>query len=104
LPISWLPPKGRLPAPFGLPWPDLLSGRSELTESALPLRLTSLTLLWLFAVVYAVVHLASWANVRYRLPVDAVLLIFASLALADLGGWLAARVTLIRCSAHSSIH
>jgi len=35
---------------------------------------------------YTAVHLASWANVRYRLPVDAVLLIFAAAGIADLVG------------------
>jgi hypothetical protein len=47
--------------------------------------LTFLTLVWLFMAVYTAVHLASWANVRYRLPVDAVLLIFAGLAIARIG-------------------
>ncbi|MGD2147716.1 MAG: glycosyltransferase family 39 protein [Anaerolineae bacterium] len=35
--------------------------------------------LWgLFILVYTSVHLASWANVRYRLPVDAFLILFAA--------------------------
>ncbi len=38
----------------------------------------------LFAVVYSGVHLLTWALVRYRLPVDAVLLVFAACALAGL--------------------
>ena len=42
------------------------------------------SLLWLFVAVYTVVHLLSWALVRYRLPVDGVLLIFASPALLRL--------------------
>ncbi|MFZ2419896.1 MAG: glycosyltransferase family 39 protein [Anaerolineae bacterium] len=42
------------------------------------------SLLWLFVGVYTVVHLLSWALVRYRLPVDGVLLIFASPALLRL--------------------
>jgi hypothetical protein len=33
---------------------------------------------WLFILVYTAVHLASWANVRYRLPVDAFLILFAA--------------------------
>lgn len=36
----------------------------------------------LFIAVYTYVHLVSWANVRYRLPVDAFLLIFAAYAVA----------------------
>jgi 4-amino-4-deoxy-L-arabinose transferase-like glycosyltransferase len=41
--------------------------------------------LWLaFFVVYTAVHLASWASIRYRLPTDAVTIIFAGLGVADL--------------------
>jgi hypothetical protein len=35
-------------------------------------------LLVLFVCIYTFIHLASWANVRYRLPVDALLIIFAA--------------------------
>ncbi len=42
------------------------------------------SLLYLFVVVYSGIHLLSWALVRYRLPVDAVLIVFASAGLADL--------------------
>jgi hypothetical protein len=41
-------------------------------------------LLLLFALVYTAIHLLSWALIRYRLPVDAVLIIFAGLAVVDL--------------------
>lgn len=34
--------------------------------------------------VYTAVHLASWANVRYRLPVDALWILFAGYALDGL--------------------
>jgi hypothetical protein len=40
-------------------------------------------LLVLFAAVYSLIHLLSWTLVRYRLPVDAVLLPFAALALVQ---------------------
>ena len=39
-------------------------------------------LLYLFIGVYTLIHLLSWALIRYRLPVDAVLVVFAGLALA----------------------
>jgi 4-amino-4-deoxy-L-arabinose transferase-like glycosyltransferase len=39
-----------------------------------------------FAFVYTAIHLLSWALIRYRLPVDAVLLIFAGLGIYDLAG------------------
>jgi len=48
------------------------------------LHLPFLTLLWLYMGLYTAIHIASWANVRYRLPVDAILLLFAGLALATL--------------------
>ena len=44
------------------------------------------SLLLLFCLTYTLIHLASWANVRYRLPVDAVLIMFAAYALRQL--WL----------------
>ncbi|RME78889.1 MAG: hypothetical protein D6784_01720 [Chloroflexi bacterium] len=43
-----------------------------------------LFLLYLFALVYTTVHLLTWALIRYRLPVDAVLVIFAGWALVRL--------------------
>jgi hypothetical protein len=41
-------------------------------------------LLILFVLVYSGVHILTWTLVRYRLPVDAVLLPFAGLALYDI--------------------
>jgi len=41
-------------------------------------------LLLAFILIYSAVHLLTWALVRYRLPVDAVLMPFAALALHDL--------------------
>ncbi len=43
------------------------------------------TLLYLFIVFYTAMHLLSWSMIRYRLPVDAVLLIFAALAITVAG-------------------
>jgi len=34
--------------------------------------------------VYSVMHLLTWALIRYRLPVDAMLVIFGGYALVDL--------------------
>ncbi len=57
-----------------------------------PLYTARVALLLSFVVVYAAIHLASWANVRYRLPVDAVLVLFAGVALDDLARrWVRAR-------------
>ncbi len=45
---------------------------------------TPLALILLFAVFYSVMHIFTWAMPRYRLPVDAVMLPFAALAVIDL--------------------
>jgi hypothetical protein len=45
---------------------------------------TPLALILLFAVFYSILHVMTWAMPRYRLPVDAVLMPFAALALLDL--------------------
>jgi hypothetical protein len=47
--------------------------------------------LYLFAVLYTLVHVLSWPGPRYRFPVDAVLLLFAGLALAKGVEWLLRR-------------
>lgn len=41
-------------------------------------------LLYLYVVVYTTIHLLSWAMHRYRLPVDAVMMVFVGLAWLDL--------------------
>lgn len=41
-------------------------------------------LVFLFVVTYSLLHLLTWAMVRYRLPVDAVLVVFAAVAGVDL--------------------
>jgi 4-amino-4-deoxy-L-arabinose transferase-like glycosyltransferase len=41
-------------------------------------------LLYLFIGFYTLIHILSWALIRYRLPVDAVLIIFAGLALMEI--------------------
>jgi hypothetical protein len=44
-------------------------------------------LVLLFALVYSLIHLLSWAGIRYRLPVDAVTLLMAARGLYGLGQW-----------------
>jgi 4-amino-4-deoxy-L-arabinose transferase-like glycosyltransferase len=66
---------------FGLMLPFMIYGlimgfRRSLSSEAL--------ILYLFMVVYAGIHLLTWTLIRYRLPIDAVLLVFAGLALVDL--------------------
>ena len=40
-------------------------------------------LLMLFALAYSGAHILTWTLIRYRLPVDAVLILFAGYALLD---------------------
>lgn len=55
---------------------------SWLTPSA------GLALLVAFVAVYAVIHLLSWALIRYRLPIDAVLLVFAAVGIVQVAACL----------------
>lgn len=81
---------------FGLFLPFMVYG---LVFSLLPGRLERLfggavdrkayLLIYLFILAFSGVHLLSWAYVRYRLPVDTVLIVFAALALYHLANrWL----------------
>lgn len=49
------------------------------------------TLLFLFMLVYTGIHILTWTLIRYRIPVDAILVIFASYGLLDLGERILAR-------------
>lgn len=60
---------------FGILLPFMLIGLVYFLRQSL--RETTL-LLYLFVVSYTGIHLLSWALIRYRLPIDAVLLIFAA--------------------------
>jgi hypothetical protein len=64
---------------FGLALPFMLYGLLIALR-----RWRAWLLLYLFVVVYSGIHLLSWALIRYRLPVDAVLLVFAAYGLVDL--------------------
>ena len=69
-------------ASFGLLLPLLLYGLVLAVRR--PGFVKRNALLFLFAAFYAVLHLLTWAMVRYRLPVDAALTPLAALAVADL--------------------
>lgn len=65
---------------FGLLCPFMAYGviinlRRALTSPSL--------ILYLFVTTYTAIHLLSWALVRYRLPVDAVLLVFAGVTIVE---------------------
>jgi hypothetical protein len=73
---------------FGLLWPFMAYGlishlRRSISSEAL--------VLYLFIIIYTTVHLLSWALIRYRLPVDAVLIIFAGTALVEIQTTIARR-------------
>jgi 4-amino-4-deoxy-L-arabinose transferase-like glycosyltransferase len=78
-------------ASFGLMLPFMIYGlmlgiRGALRENGgrvLGLIASPIGLLILFVVVYSAIHIFPWALIRYRLPVDAVLVPFAGLALSD---------------------
>ncbi|MFQ5614637.1 MAG: ArnT family glycosyltransferase, partial [Anaerolineae bacterium] len=77
---------------FGLLWPLMAYG---FIASLRRLYSSGAFILHLFVLVYTAIHLLSWALIRYRLPVDAVLIVFASAALVDLWAGLARRRTKI---------
>lgn len=66
------------------------SGRGEMSRWArLVVWSRTEVALWLaFAAGYTLMHLVSWAGVRYRLPTDSVMVLFAGLALARSSEWL----------------
>lgn len=70
---------------FGIFWPFMLYGFiRKLTSSELR-RLSSFTwLVFLFVLSYSGMHILTWALIRYRLPVDAIMLLFAAIGLLDL--------------------
>lgn len=78
---------------FGIFWPFMLYGLfyALIRRSSLTFITSPAFLLILFATTYSLIHLMSWSLIRYRLPVDAVLLIFAGLALWKLSKKLLSR-------------
>jgi 4-amino-4-deoxy-L-arabinose transferase-like glycosyltransferase len=75
-------------ASFGMLFPLALAGMviayrraRRSTGAVAPARL-GLEVFLLFCILYTVIHLLSWTLIRYRLPVDAVLVIFAAVGAA----------------------
>jgi hypothetical protein len=88
-------------AGFGLFLPFMLAGFlltwRRLLRQARPVHkvlASRLFLLTLFMGFYTALHVFAWALIRYRLPVDAVLLPFAGLCLVELAVWLAGKTRL----------
>jgi fumarate reductase subunit D len=68
----------------------IISLRRSLSSEAL--------ILYLFMATYTAIHLLSWALIRYRLPVDAIALVFAGVALVDIQARLARHRATLRNS------
>jgi 4-amino-4-deoxy-L-arabinose transferase-like glycosyltransferase len=72
-------------ASFGVLWPFMLYGliRWAMLKGFRQFSAPDWLFL-LFIVIYTGIHILSWALIRYRLPVDAFLIIFAGIAIQDL--------------------
>ncbi len=71
---------------FGIMLPFMLYGlflSIKRSRNFLELVISPAGLLMLFALVYSSIHILTWTLIRYRLPVDAVLIPFSALALQD---------------------
>ena len=58
-------------------------------------------LLIVFAVIYASVHILTWALIRYRLPIDAVLIPFAAFAISNVFEQAKKKIDLVRTGSAS---
>jgi hypothetical protein len=70
---------------FGWLWPFMLYGAVLAFRRPMPALEKAASpagLLMLFSLVYSGIHILSWSLIRYRLPVDAVLLVFAGLGVS----------------------
>jgi hypothetical protein len=84
---------------FGIFLPFMLYGlflAIKKTSSFWELLTSSQGLLILFALVYSGVHILTWTLIRYRLPVDAVLIPFAGLALYDVAQRLSVKFPVVQ--------
>lgn len=71
---------------FGILWPFMLYGLfyALIRRKSSSFVTSPAFLLILFSITYSLIHLLSWSLIRYRLPVDAVMLIFAGLSIWQL--------------------
>ena len=70
---------------FGILLPFILYGLVlSFIRRKKPLSKQPLSLLYLYIAVYSAIHVLSWTLIRYRLPVDAILVIFAGFGIIDL--------------------
>ena len=70
---------------FGILLPFILYGLVlSFVRRTKPLSKQPLSLLYLYIAIYSAIHVLSWTLIRYRLPVDAILVIFAGFGMIDL--------------------
>jgi 4-amino-4-deoxy-L-arabinose transferase-like glycosyltransferase len=84
---------------FGIFLPFMLYGLFlgiKRTSSFVNLLVSPQGLLIVFALVYSGIHILTWTLIRYRLPVDAVLIPFAGLALYDIVERLSVKFPLVQ--------
>jgi len=74
---------------FGLALPFLVSGVVLALARRTGQDSSGASLLLLLAAAYSFVHLATWTLIRYRLPVDAILIPFAALSIVTAYQWIA---------------
>lgn len=70
-------------ASFGALLPLMLAGLWMSTRGAVPMAAEPAALLGLFAATHTLTHLLTWTLIRYRLPADAVLIVFAAVAIGE---------------------
>jgi hypothetical protein len=91
---------------FGVALPFILYGlwssAGMLRQGRNRYQQAAITLLYLFMTVYTAIHLLVWTLIRYRLPVDSILLIFAAVGLYQLVGWVVFHPLFIQTPQHSS--
>jgi 4-amino-4-deoxy-L-arabinose transferase-like glycosyltransferase len=84
---------------FGLVWPLMLYGLLAVSlniKKSNQKNKFAILMFTAFVLFYTVLHLLSWALIRYRMPIDAVMLIFASYALVDLSGRIKLKINILR--------
>ncbi|MCP4421387.1 MAG: glycosyltransferase family 39 protein [Chloroflexi bacterium] len=82
-------------ASFGLFFPFMLAGLWYSLRQKRPSwqawLASPFTLIYLFMLFYSSIHILTWTLIRYRIPVDTFLIIFAAWALVLLAEWLLVR-------------
>jgi hypothetical protein len=75
---------------FGVFLPFMLFGLGislfKLRKPSYTGQRSDLNLIYLFIVIYTSIHLLTWTLIRYRLPIDALLLLFAALSIESIVG------------------